>query len=153
MKKLIIISVITVCLLIFMEIYCLANESGSPSKYWNYMHYTDKAVYVTGVIDGVKMCIKQLADYPPSQFTNKKNEMKFYALLKDNFNFINLFVTGDDKKTANLLKTFINVISDLYKDPANTYISIADMCIIASRKLRGEPIESSLRELRERALP
>ena len=99
------------------------------------------------------MCIRQLADYPPSQFANKKNEAKFSAFLKDNFNFINLFVTGDKKKTANLIKTFINVISDLYKDPANAYIPIANMCLIASRKLRGEPIESLLRELREKALP
>ena len=148
MKKLIIIFIIAFCLISFMKISCLANESDD----WNYMHYTDKVVYVWGVTSGVSMCIKQIADYPPSQFTNKKDEAKFYALLKDNFNFINLFVTGDKKKTADLLKTFVNIVSDLYKDPANTYIPIANMCLIASRKLRGEPIELLLGELREKAL-
>lgn len=149
MKKISIIFIIVICLLSFIEVSCLANASDD----WNYMNYTDKVVYLWGVRSGVSMCIKQIADYPPSQFTNKKDEAKFYALLKDNFNFINLFVTGDKKKTADLLKTFINVISDLYKDPANTYIPIENMCIIASRKLRGESIESLLRELREKALP
>jgi len=46
-----------------------------------------------------------------------------------------------------------SVMIDLYKDPANTYISFYDMGGIASRKLRGESIESSLRELREKELP
>ena len=62
-------------------------------------------------------------------------------------------MTDDKKKTADLLKTFINVISDLYKDPANAYIPIENMCIIASRKIRGEPIDSLLGELRKKALP
>ena len=148
MKKITIIFIIAFCLLSFMEISCLANESDD----WNSMRYIDKATYVWGVISGVSMCIKQIADCAP-QFTNKKNEAKFYAFLKDNYNFVNLFMTGDEKKTINLLKTFINVISDLYKVPANTYIPIENMCIIASRKLRGEPIESLLGELREKALP
>ena len=149
MKKISIIFIIVICLLSFIEVSCLANASDD----WNYMNYTDKVVYIWGVRSGVSMCIKQIADYPPSQFTNKKDEAKFYTLLKDNFNFVNLFLTGDKKKTADLLKTFINVISDLYKDPANAYIPIENMCIIASRKIRGESIESLLRESREKALP
>ena len=42
-------------------------------------------------------------------------------------------------------------ISDLYKDPANAYIPFADINILAHRKIRGESIESSLREEREKA--
>jgi len=45
-----------------------------------------------------------------------------------------------------------NVISDLYEDPANAYIPIEEIYILALRKLKGESIESSLRELREEVL-
>jgi hypothetical protein len=151
MKKIAIIFIIALCLLSFMEIYGLAKESGSPGKLWNYMHKTDKVAYLAGVIGGVNMCINQFADYPPSQFTNKEDEAKLYALIKDDFHFIELFRAS--KKTEDLIETFIKVMSDLYKDPANMYIRIANMCIVASRKLRGEPIESLLRELRKEALP
>ena len=74
-------------------------------------------------------------------------------LIKDAFNFTNLFLTGDAEKGIDLWKSLVEVIDDLYKDPANSYIPIANMCLIASRKLRGEPIESLLRELRKDALP
>jgi len=40
MKRIIIILIIVFCILFFMEIPCLANESDD----WNYMHYTDKVV-------------------------------------------------------------------------------------------------------------
>jgi len=150
MKKLITIFIIAFCLLSFMEISCLAKFDGEG---WNQLNYTDKETFVMGVWDGVHLCLGQLIDYGPSRDTLKKNKAKFWALLEDDFHFLDLFATGDDKKTANLFETFVKIIDDLYKDPANTYISIADMCIIASRKLRGEPIESLLRELREKALP
>lgn len=45
-----------------------------------------------------------------------------------------------------------NVMTDLYEDPANTYISFYDMGGIAYRELKGESIESLLREAREKAL-
>jgi len=99
------------------------------------------------------MWIEQLLDHTPHQFTTKEDEVKFTAFTLDNFNFVNLFMIDDRKKFENFLKTFIKIMNDLYKDPANTYIPNANMCLIASRKLRGEPIESLLREFREKALP
>lgn len=149
-KRIVIILIIVCVLLSFVEISCLAKESAG--EYWNYMHHTDKIVYIAGVIGGVRMWMKQILDHSPHQFTSKEDEVKFSTFALDNFNFLNLFVTDDKKETEKLLETFINVISDLYKDPANTYIPIANMCLIASRKLRGEPIESLLRELRKDAL-
>jgi hypothetical protein len=47
----------------------------------------------------------------------------------------------------------IRITSELYEDPDNAYIPIADMYFLAFRKLIGESIESSLRELREQVLP
>lgn len=147
-KKIVFIFIIVLGLICFMENSCLANESDD----WNSMNYIYKTTYVWGVMSGVSMFMKQIADCAP-QFTNKKNEAEFYVFLEDNYNFINLFMTSDTKKTIDLLKTFTKVIDDLYKDSANTYIPIENMCIIASRKLRGEPIELLLGELRKKTLP
>ena len=99
------------------------------------------------------MLIEQLADCRPTQFANNEAKIKFMAFLKDVVNFTNLFLTGDREKSVDLWKSLVEGIDDLYKDPANSYISTANMCLIATRKLRGEPIESLLRELRKDALP
>jgi len=147
MKRIIIIFIITLCLLSFMGISCLANFS--YGEFWNSLDDENKMAYVAGVREGVQMCLQQLIDYsfPPSQST------QFATILNDNYNFVAFFTKDEMEKTPNILKTFTKIIDDLYKDPANTYIGISNMCIIASRKLRGELIDSSLRELREKALP
>jgi hypothetical protein len=148
MKKIIIIFIIVICLLSFVGASCLAQDS----KFWNHLKDIDKTIYVMGIRQGVWMCIKQFADAAPNQYTNKKNEAKLYAFLKDAGNFINLFLTGDMEKSADIIESLVKVMDDLYKDPANSYIPITNMCLIASRKLRGEPIESLLQEARKEAL-
>ena len=148
MKRVIIIFIIAVCLLSFVGASCLAK----PSETWKQLKDFDKGVLVLGIRQGVWMCIEQIGDCRPTQFTNSELEAKFMAFFKDAFNFTNLFSTGDEEKSLDLWKSLVEVIDDLYKDPANSYIPIANMCLIASRKLRGEPIESLLRELRKEAL-
>mgnify|MGYP001025139153 CR=1 FL=1 len=151
MKKIIIISIIVFCLLSFIEISCLANPN--YGEFWASIDEESKMAYVAGVREGVQMCLLQLMDYSPPQSTNKEAVAKFATTLENNYNFISLFTKDEMEKTPNLLKTFTKVIDDLYKDPANTYIPIANMCTIASRKLRGEPINPLLGELRKKALP
>jgi len=147
MKKIIIISIIVFCLLSFIEISCLANPN--YGEFWDSIDEESKMAYVAGVREGVQMCLQQLIDHssPPPQSTH------FATCLNNNYNFIALFMKDEMGKTPNLLKTFTKIIDDLYNDPANTYIPIANMCIIASRKLRGEPIDPLLGELRKKALP
>ena len=146
MKKIIIIFIIVFCLLFFMDISCLANFN--YGEFWNSIDEESKMAYVAGVREGVQMCLQQLIDHStPPQST------QFATILNNNYNFIALFMKDEMEKTPTLLKTFTKIIDDLYKDPANTYISIANMCIIASRKLRGDPIDSLLGELRKKALP
>ena len=147
MKKIIIIFVIVFCLLSFMEVSCLANFS--YGEFWNSIDEENKMAYVAGVREGVQMCLQQFIDYssPPSQST------QFATILNDNYNFVAFFTKDEMEKTPNILKTFTKIIDDLYKDPANTYIGISNMCIIASRKLRGEHIDPLLRDLRKKVLP
>jgi len=150
MKKIIIIFIIVICLFSFMEISCLANFS--YGEFWNSIDEESKMAYVAGVREGVEMCLLQLIDYSPPLSTNKEAVEKFATTLENNYNFIELFTKDGMEKTPNLFKTLTKIIDDLYKDPANTYIGISNMCIIASRKLRGEPVESLLGESREKAL-
>jgi len=151
MKKIIIIFIIVFCLLSFMGISCLANFS--YGEFWNSIDEESKMAYVAGVREGVEMCLLQLIDYSPPLSTDKEAIAKFSTTLENNYNFIALFMKDEMEKTPNLLKTFTKIMDDLYKDHANTYIGISNMCIIASRKLRGEPIDSLLRDLRKKALP
>ena len=85
--------------------------------------------------------------------TKKYDTSIIEDILENYYQFVTIFKADDFKTTDALYKTVVNIINDLYKDPANTYISVSNMCLIASRKLRGEPIESLLRELRKDALP
>ncbi|GAH24767.1 unnamed protein product, partial [marine sediment metagenome] len=120
-----------------MEVSCLAKEHNPLSgEFWNYMHRNDKKLFVFGIREGISIWIEQILDHSPHQFASKEDEVKFSAFVLDNFNFLNLFAVDNKKKTEKLFETFINIISDLYKDPANTHIPIANMCLIASRKLR-----------------
>jgi hypothetical protein len=136
------------------EISCLAyKEPNSPGECWNSLENKSRTAYVVGIKEGVLMCMIQ-ALKSTSTFTNKEDKSFLIASLNDYDNFVSLFYIDDDyNKFLDRLKTVVNIISDLYKDPANTYISIVSMCLIASRKLRGEPIELLLRELRKEALP
>ena len=149
MKKITIIFIIVICLLSFVGTSSLAKSS----ELWNLSKKMDKAVLVFGARQGAWMFIEQLTDCRPIQFANRELEAKFMAFYKDALNFTNFFLTGDAEKGIDIWKSLVEVIDDLYKDPANSYIPIANMCLVASRKLRGEPIESLLRELRKDALP
>ena len=154
MKKIIIIFIIALCLLSFIEISCFANGSGSPGEFWNSLDDKNKEVYIWGIREGIVMCIEQITErflVPASK--NKENIAIIEAILEDYYQFVMLFRADDYETTLNLLKTVVNIVSNLYKDPANTYVNISDMCFLASRKLRGEPIDSLLGELRKKALP
>lgn len=153
MKKIIIISIIAFCLFSFIEISCLAKEAYSPSQMWNSMDDNAKEVYIWGIREGIVMCMEQITErFLVPAFINKKDTSIIEDILENYDQFVMLFRANDYETTTNLLKTVVNIVNDLYKDPANTYINVSDMCLLASRKLRGESIESLLRELREEAL-
>ena len=157
MKKIIIIFIIVFCLLSFARSSCLSKEAISPCQMWNAMDDNNKISYILGVKEGIEICMYKLANRLPEFTTNREGKVLFFDILEDYENFVGLFydeaIVDDYNKFIDRLHTVANIISDLYKDPANTYINVSAMCLLASRKLRGESIESSLRELREKALP
>lgn len=134
-KRIVIIFIIAFCLLSFIEIFCLAKEPFNYGEFWNSMSDGEKCAYISGLHAGMTKCIddfiKLTSEKPPEKFIDLIYET--YWLLSPDF------------------EVRVRGISDLYKDPANTYISIAEINILAHRKIKGESIESSLRELREEA--
>lgn len=150
MKKIIIIFIIVFCLFSFMEISCLAKEPHNYGKIWNSWSDYIRSIYIMGLKDGLQ---KQVTLPFIAQLKIEEKDV-FDKFLKDSE------VVKTEEKGNRILWDFImfddeairNVMTDLYKDPANTYISFYDMGGIAYRKLKGESIELLLRELREEAL-
>ena len=63
-------------------------------------------------------------------------------------NFIDEYFLYDKFFSSNR-DAIIEVVSELYEDPANNFIYVSNMCFLAYRKLNGESIETLLRKLRE----
>ena len=141
-KRIVIIFIIAFCLLSFIEISFLAEEPYNYGKFWNSMSDGEKCAYISGLHAGMAKCIGDFIEIiEPTLKDWKEEEVDKYAALV--FETYHLFPPDYEVR--------VRGIDDLYKDPANTYISIAEINILAHRKIRGEPIESLLRELREKA--
>ena len=122
---------------------CLAEESSSltPGNFWNNSGSEEAKLYlIVGFTLGMRGCLDKLISIPIGA-RGDSNDVGIQELV-DLYNFL-----------KNHLEAVYNIVDDLYKDPANTYIQLAQMIEVACQKLRGEDIEPLLRELREEALP
>lgn len=149
-KRIIIIFIIVFCLISFMEISCLAQEPYNYGKVWNSWSDYMRNIYIMGLKDGIQ---KQITLPFIAQLKIEETDA-FDKYLKDSK------VVKTEEKGNRILWDFImfddeairNVMTDLYKDPTNTYIPFYDMGGIAYRKLKGEDIEPLLRRARKKAL-
>ena len=150
-KRIVIIFIIAVCLLCSTwGISCLAQEPYNYGKIWNSWSDYTRSVYIMGFKDGLQRHI----NFPFLMRLIIEEKDVFDKYLKDSE------VVKTEEKGNRILWDFImfddeairNVMTDLYKDPANTYISSYDMSGIAHRKLKGDSIDVLLREAREEAL-
>ena len=144
---LLVLFIIAFCLLSFMEISCLAQEPYNYGKIWNSWSDYTRSIYIMGLKDGLQKHITfsflTRLMMEERDIFNKclrdtevvKTEMAGNKILWD-------FIMFDDEAIR-------NVMTDLYKDPANTYISFYDMSGIAYRKINGDSIEPLLKELRK----
>jgi hypothetical protein len=151
MKKLMIFLLITIFLFSINTFTCLAKTKDT----WDLMSHTDKLVYLMGVYQTIEMFVSQMANYGPTQYksTNKNNETIFTAFLEDTVYIVTWVrkTKSEPNEVINRLETFIDIISDLYKDPANSYIPAPNLLLVASRKIRGEPFDSLLNDLRKKS--
>lgn len=133
--------IIVFCLLCFMEISCLglSKEPSSFRETWNTFSFRDKLVYITGFSEGITLSMTKLVPVTARYSDGGKG----FSEICDLSNFLK----------GNHLVAIIEVIDDLYKDPANTYIPAGYIIEIACQKLKGEDIEPLLQEVRKKALP
>jgi hypothetical protein len=146
MKRIIIIFIIAVCLLSFVEISCLAQESWG--KAWNSISYLEKQFYLVGMTDGLIMCISDFYISTGSyivELEDYEERMILTASMARSNDLLGLITSNSE--------AIINIMNDLYEDPANIYIIYRDIFILSCRKLKGEDIESLLQKARKKALP
>lgn len=148
MKRTIIIFIIAVCLLSFVGLSYLAEEPPNFSKRWDSLSDYGKVAYLIGLGEGLGQgfldCVNWFTPYFPEKKEGEKIRAYIPIGINKYFEYVNFISTNEE--------VVIKVMSDLYKEPANVYISTPEMSFLAYRKLKGESIESLLRELRERAL-
>lgn len=154
-KRVVIIFIIALCLLSFMdmEISCLSQESNkSAGEMWNQLTSETKFLIVVAYTAGIEHCFVELMPFlllraeeaPPSNEELRRLEEEMKAI-KELYEI--------QSYSADYLLDITKVMTDLYKDPANTRISISIMIDIAYQKLKGEDMELLLREARKKALP
>ncbi|MBE3128413.1 MAG: hypothetical protein IMZ60_01910 [Actinobacteria bacterium] len=144
-KKIVILFIVVCCLLSFMEISCLAQTSWG--KAWNGISYFEKQFYLTGVADGLLMCIFDFTLSTGSyivQLENQEERMLLTASMERSNDLLGLITSNSE--------VIINIMNDLYEDPANVYIICRNILDLACRKIKGENIEPLLQEARKKAL-
>lgn len=158
MKKIIIIFIIVCCLLSFIEI-SYSNEEPRLipfGEFWLKISVGDKGSYIAGFVGGIDLCglklfpiltSKTKSDIKLLDFLTREEKDVILELIDLRFYFNSL--EGD----VDGFKNIINIVTDLYKDPANTYIPACKMIEFAYKKLKGEDMEPLLREARKEALP
>jgi hypothetical protein len=152
MKKITIFFVIAFCLLFFTDISYLAEEPVNFGEFWNSCSDIEKNAYLIGISFGFE---KVVSDYMNWGFSYFKEEPENNEIDAGKKSFSSIFIKYYQlqKNISADFNIIIKIMSDLYKNPANKYIPFSEIIFITCQKLRGESIESSLRELREKALP
>jgi hypothetical protein len=95
--------------------------------WWNSSTDANRLIYLGGFMDGQASTYQALVN---SLAPNSRERLR-----KETFLFYDLPVLRD-------------VMTDLYKDPANTYVGIAFMVYIARDKLGGEDVSKRLQNAR-----
>jgi hypothetical protein len=107
---------------------CLTGERENYGREWAGLSRAVRETYVVGFIDG------QSSTYLKAY--NDLSADRRESLRRETFLFYDV-------------EALVAVMTDLYRDPANTYIIYSAMIYIARNKLAGDDVESSLRYSRQ----
>ncbi|GAH94936.1 unnamed protein product, partial [marine sediment metagenome] len=130
MKKIIIIYIIAFCLLSFMEISFLAEEPFNYGEFWNSISDREKTIFLVGMTEGISYSTSYYTTNLLGSLKTEEERTEELTKILDVLIFLPFSLTSNRE----VIK---NIISDLYKDPANAYISIFYMSYLAYRKLKG----------------
>ena len=132
-------------LFIIFIILPVANDSFSeePTNYaevWESMNVVARQAYVIGVIDGIaEAYYTTMINLAPEKLSEKPESAEVKKVKEK------LFV----RYTRSQLR---EVMTDLYRDPANSYIITVDIFFLARDKIEGKDITLAIREARKRAI-
>jgi hypothetical protein len=125
-------------LFIFVDKPLFGFTPSDQGKWWRSLNNSEKIIYLTGLKDGFDKFVTDL--FP---LLEKKGEFNtFYKHMESQSSF---FRRMYDINTEVMQKS----LSDIYKDPANTYIEPYDALCLAIDKIEGKSIEIDLQRLRE----
>ncbi len=161
-KRVVIIFIIAFCLLSFMEISCLAQDSVkynlweenfNYAEFWNSLSYNEKVIYLLGVSGGIERYASEIEDF--FLITYKFVEHKLSGEeggeeAKKVSKVTGILFGWQSFVSCGGYRAIINNMDDLYKDSANMYISMIDMGFLSYYKIKPEPVELLLKVMRER---
>jgi hypothetical protein len=114
----------------------IADEPYDYAARWRAWDANSRAAYVSGVLDGIgaaSITAFQMLKNQPSL----DEQLQIWKALE--------FGSGIESKKI------VEVISSIYQDPANSYITTENLVVLAQRKIQGENISKSLEDKRKAA--
>jgi len=129
--------------ILLMFIFAKTAVAAEPYNYadlWRSWNVVAREAYITGVVDGIAEAFfvtmttvapDKFAKTPVSTEVKKATDKLFVRYTRDQIR---------------------DVITDLYKDPANAFVSTLDMFFLARDKIEGKDIGKGLMEARRKAM-
>jgi hypothetical protein len=118
----------------------LAVEPYNYAGSWRSLNVVAQEAYISGVVDGIAVAYittiyavapDKITKTPPPSELKKTTEKLFVRYTRDQIR---------------------DVITDLYKDPANAFISTLDIFFLARDKIEGKDVGKGLMEARKKAI-
>ncbi len=128
------------CVALFLA--TLPLQAASPyhyGQYWESLTKEMRVQYVAGFKDGMASASYHLKGkaYLDQNPKDQKHLRRSEATIQD------LTHIHSDQQTL------AKVMTDLYKDPANMYVPLSEMLVIAQSKIDGKPVEDMLLQQRK----
>lgn len=118
----------------------LAAEPYNYAELWQSWNIVAREAYISGVVDGIaKAYFVTMTTVVPDKFAKTSPP----AEVKKTTDKLFVRYTRDQIR---------DVITDLYKDPANAFIGTLDMFFLARDKIEGKDIGKDLMESRKKAM-
>jgi hypothetical protein len=133
MQKITNVFIITLCLSSFVGISCLAQES--YAKTWNNFSSSEKQLYLLGISHGLMKCTRDFFLFTEDYLRgieDREERRMLTSSIKDSNNLLELISFN--------YKTIIDIMNDLYREPANTDIDFHYICFLACQRFKGEKV-------------
>jgi hypothetical protein len=134
-------TVVLYLLLLMPAIATICHAQRTEAQTWQSWSNSVRDVYLSGVKEGAADAYFKAAEQwlAPGEVVKQPEPVRVTKVREAVFFFFDIAAIRD-------------VMTDLYKDPANQYVQLSDMVFIARDKLRGDQIDESLNKARKRGL-